>query len=227
MSSQSADTEYLIEIEAIRADLIEEAKLLIESAIANTKASSRPKLIHMCGIPGSGKTTYTDFFLQQNPHYALVQFDSVMEELPGYWAEHSRVGSAAAFKQFELPARIIGYHLLQALVDNRRDVFFDHGALNRQHVALLKAVSDRGYDVEMHYVECSLNDAFARIDKRELLEGRHTPREIVVERHALLQELLPVYKELVAKFEEVQPSLYLAADEHICTPAPNNGECIE
>jgi predicted ABC-type ATPase len=227
MSSQSADTEFLIEIEAIGADLIEQAKQLIESALANTKASSRPKLIHLCGIPGSGKTTYTNFFLQRNPHYALVQFDSVMEKLPGYRAEHARAGSALAFKQFELPARIIGYHLLQALVDNRRNVFFDHGALNRQHVELLKAASDRSYDVEMHYVECGLNEAFARIDKRELSEGRHTPREIVIERHSLLQELLPVYKELVAKFVEVQPSLYLAADEHICTPAPNNGECIE
>jgi chloramphenicol 3-O-phosphotransferase len=124
MSSQSAGTKKLIEVEAIRADLTEQAKVLIEAALAETKASTTPQLIHLCGIPGAGKTTYTNFFLKQSPHFALVQFDSFMEKLPGYREALARSGSADAFKQFELPARIIGYHLLQALVDNRRHVFF-------------------------------------------------------------------------------------------------------
>jgi predicted ABC-type ATPase len=227
MSSQSADTKKLIEVEAIRADLTEQVKGLIDAALSETKATTTPKLIHLCGIPGAGKTTYTNFFLKQNAHFALVQFDGVMEKLSGYHEALARFGSAHAFKQFELPARIIGYHLLQALVDNRRDVFFDHGALNRQHVQLLKAVSDRSYSVEMHYIECSLEVAFDRIGIREQSEGRHTPREIVSERHALLQELLPVYKELVAKFVLVEPAMYLSASSNICTPVPNKEECVE
>jgi len=207
MSSKSADTKNLIEVEAIRADLTAQAKALIEATLAETKASTKPKLIHMCGIPGAGKTTYTNFFLKQNSHFALVQFDSVMEKLSGYRDALTLAGPVRAFGQFEWPARIIGYHLLQALVDNRRDIFFDHGALNRQHVELLKAVAEKGYCVEMHYIECSLDEAHERIAKREQSQSRHTPKEIVSERHELLQELLPVYKDLVDKFVQIEPSV--------------------
>jgi predicted ABC-type ATPase len=227
MSSRSPDKNNLIEIDDIRADLTAQAQALIDATLAESTVSTKPKLIHLCGIPGAGKTTYSDFFLKHNAHFALVQFDSVMEKLSGYRDALSLAGPAYAFGQFELPARIIGYHLLQALVHNRRDIFFDHGALNRQHVGLLKSVSERGYFIEMHYIDCSLEQAFERIGKREKAQSRHTPAAIVHERHGLLQELLPLYKDLVDEFVQIDSSVYRQTNPGICTPVANKEECVE
>lgn len=216
----------MIEIEPIRSDLVESANALMQTTLAATEFVSKPRFIHMCGIPGAGKTTYTNYFLKRNPQFALVQFDSVMEALPGYFDSVATDGPEQAFAQFELPARVIGYHLLNSFVENSRHVFFDHGAMNRKHVDLLKSLCGRGYKVEMHYVECDINEAFGRISHRETEEGRHTPRDIVLERHALLQELLPIYKGLVHEFVTVEPSVYQSELPNICTAVANREECI-
>jgi predicted ABC-type ATPase len=199
----------LIEFDDVPPHLMEEAKALIESIVCASKTiqsistepyRNEPTMIHMCGIPGSGKTTYTSQFLSENPNYSLVQFDTVMEGLSGYQSDRELYGLAEAFRRWELPARAIGYHLLQALVDNERNIFFDHSATNRQHLALIQAVRERGYVVEMHYIDCSPTEASRRVIAREQRIKRHTPPALIHERHELLQELVPSYEGLVDRF---------------------------
>lgn len=202
----------LIEFDDVPSDLVEEAKTLIESIVCssntihstnNEPCRKAPTMIHMCGIPGSGKTTYTSQFLSENQNYSLVQFDTIMESLSGYQQDREAHGLAEAFRRWELPARAIGYHLLQALVDNERNIFFDHSATNRQHLALIQAVRERGYVVEMHYIDCSPAEASLRVIEREQRIKRHTPPALIHERHEMLQELVPSYEGLVDRFVRI------------------------
>ncbi len=193
----------LIEYKPIRADLEEEASALINTAVSNSEPSDAPQFIHMCGIPGAGKTTYVEKWLLQNQGYSCVQFDQVMEQLSGYGEDLIERGSESAFALWELPARAIGYHLLQALVDGRRNVLFDHSATNRMHVDLIGAVKRRNYRTHMHYIQCSPKTAVERVKLRETITGRHTPEALIYEREELLQELLPLYQNLVDRFVAV------------------------
>ncbi len=195
--------EKLIDYEPIRTDLEEEASALVNAALRNSSPAEVPQFVHMCGIPGAGKTTYVEKWLLQNQGYSCVQFDSVMEQLSGYRADLRERGSAPAFASWELPARAIGYHLLQALVDSSRNILFDHSATNRMHVDLIGAVKRRNYSTHMHYIQCSPATAMERIKSREKITGRHTPEALIYEREALLQELLPLYRRLVDRFVEV------------------------
>lgn len=186
----------LIEVGEIRADLLTESARIIKSALDTSVAHDSPKLLHLCGIPGAGKTTYAKRWLAENPDFVLVQFDSIMESLEGYRADFATRGLVAAFGQWELPARTIGYHLLQALIDSRRNVLFDHSAAAVKHMALLEKVKALGYFVEMHHVQCELNEALERIKKREIEDKRHTPKALVYERLSLLKDLLPKYQSI-------------------------------
>lgn len=197
----------LIDFDDLPLHLVEEANSFIAATLATSpprtpslEVSRQPKMIHMCGIPGSGKTTYTNQFIADNPGYSLVQFDTVMESLSGYQQDHVEHGVVEAFKRWELPARVIGYHLLQALVETEHDIFFDHSATNKKHIALIKAVRERGYIVEMHYIDCSPQEASRRVIEREKRIKRHTPTALIHERHELLKELLPSYEGLVDRF---------------------------
>lgn len=196
----------LIDFEDVRGDLHEEAVAIIKSALARSAASLSPTLIHLCGIPGAGKTTYASKWMKgsnQQTLFACLQFDTVMEKLSGYQRDKARLGLVEAFRLWELPARAVGYQLLQALIDNKRNVLFDHSATNRSHIDLIAAVKDRGYSVEMHYIQCTPADAAIRVRQREALIERHTPEHFIYERHESLQELLPVYRHLVDKFIDV------------------------
>lgn len=141
--------------------------------------------------------------MTENPHFALVQFDSIMESLPGYQLMVEELGPKQAFAHFELAAKTIGYRLLSVLVQRRQHIFFDHSAANRAHLGLLQALKQQGYEVEMHYLECHPHEAIKRVRMRfsesseSSQSSRHTPEELIWERAALLEELLPLYRELV------------------------------
>ncbi|MBP9089675.1 AAA family ATPase [bacterium] len=195
----------LIDFEDVPQDLRGEAQTLIAAALseAGKQKSHEPLFIHMCGIPGSGKTTYTQRFLSNTGSFNLVQFDSVMESLTGYQQDCKNHGIEEAFLRWELPARAIGYHLLQNLVEGKRNIFFDHSATNRKHLDLIKSVKKHGYQVEMHFIECSVKEATKRVNARQATIQRHTPLGLISERKQLLEELLPHYEGLVDKFLRV------------------------
>lgn len=200
----------LIDFADVPHDLMSEAQTLIDKALQAAPSQLRqnqqqqlsaPLFIHMCGIPGSGKTTYTSRFLANNQNeFSLVQFDSIMESLTGYKVDCAEFGIEKAFQNWELPARAIGYHLLQALVENQKNIFFDHSATNGQHLELISAVKKLGYRVEMHFIDCSVDEAKKRVQERERIALRHTPISLISERSQMLEELVPQYERLVDKF---------------------------
>lgn len=197
----------LVPFHDIEAPLQPEARLLIEGAISSSIQSASPTLIHMCGIPGAGKTTYAKSWLASRPSFVLVQFDAIMEQLAGYQHTRAVLGPVEAFRAWELPARAIGYHLFQALIEAKRDVFFDHSALTPVHFDLLTEVKRKNYRIEMHYVDCAPTEALARVKKREQEIERHTPEYLIFQRYELLQGLLPKYKTIVDRFDCVSASL--------------------
>lgn len=197
----------LIDFDDIDSGLLEEAKFLIAAALAISERVEHPRLVHMCRIPGSGKTTYAKKWIEENSSFSMVQFDAVMEQLSGYRRDREQHGIVEAFKRWELQARAIGYHLLQSLVENERNVFFDHSATSKQHIQLVESLKKRGYLVEMIYLECLPAVALERVKKREKIIQRHTPEHLIFERYKLLEEILPTYKKSVDKFVQVAPAV--------------------
>jgi predicted ABC-type ATPase len=193
-----------IEYDPIPSYLEGEAKAIIEKSLNSSHSTSKPTLIHLLGIPGSGKTTYATKLLNTVfTSYSLVQFDSVMESLAGYQNDKKQFGLVNAFTNWELPARAIGYHLLQALVENSRDVLFDHSASFPSHLQLISKIKEKGYKVEMHRIECPPLVAVKRVKDREKIIERHTPEALIWERETILEKLIPRYKLIVDKFTTV------------------------
>ncbi len=130
----------LIDYEDIPPHLKNEAQDIVENVLLLSQASSRPRLVHLCGMPGAGKSTYAASFVKDHAGYNLVQFDTVMEQLCGYRRDCAATNLPDAFKSWEWPARAIGYYLLQTLLENKRDILFDHSATARSHLDLIDRV---------------------------------------------------------------------------------------
>ena len=195
----------VIVFENIPIHILDEASLMISKSLSTTVSHSKPFIIHLCGIPGSGKSEYAKkLFPELLPGTYLLAFDTVMESLSGYQRDIKTLGVQQAFCNWESIARNIGYHILEALIAEKRSILFDHSASFTSHIDLLSLLINYGYRVEMHQIECPVKLADKRILQREKIINRHTPSNYVVNRYDKLVDLIPQYQQLVHKFKIIK-----------------------
>lgn len=176
---------------------------IIENILKTVPSVKSPKLVHMLGIPGAGKTTFYKNNQTKFKNFLRIDFDMIMELLPQYQYDVQVLGSVKAFSKWEIPARIAGYELLRRAIENKKNIFFDHGGTPSCHRELLKNIKQFGYQTTMYYIECPVDVALNRTAEREKITKRHTPPQMIKDRSILIKENLPVYQGLVDEFKKV------------------------
>ncbi len=177
----------------------ETAADIITSALKNAPRRENPTILHMLGIPGAGKSTYVSS-LNQNGK-VLVSFDKITEMIPSYQNDRKELGASEAFAKWELPARMLGYHILHEAVSNRQDIIFDHGGSREDHVAFLCAIKrELGYKIEIVHLDIEQTASAERVQTREQNGGRHVPPSYIPERHGVIERLLPHYRDIADSF---------------------------
>ena len=169
------------------------------------KTKDKPMLVQVSGMPAAGKSTYCRQFLKENPEYAYVSFDKLMEGLTGYQKDVKELGSVQAFSNWEMTARIIGYELLNRLIDTKSNILLEHSGTNSAHIQLMKNVKKRGYQTQVCFVMCNEEKALKRAISREEETGRHTPPQIILERAGLIKKYMEQYKNIVDEFKVFEP----------------------
>jgi predicted ABC-type ATPase len=158
------------------------------------------KIIHsMAGIPGSGKTTFVEKAMAAGtfPRAAFVlDPDRVMQSLPEYMRDYSRLGAAEAFALWEMPARELAYEMAENAAARGLPIVKDMGCARQENIDMLAAIKARGYRLIVHYLSCDVEEALRRIGARE----RHTPENLVRERDASIRMLLPQLRALADEF---------------------------
>ena len=76
---------------------------MLDAILETYAPHKRPQVIHLCGIPGSGKSTYARKLQQEkHPDHYILAFDQIMAQLSGYKADCRAVGLEQAFANWEL-----------------------------------------------------------------------------------------------------------------------------
>ena len=113
-----------------------ESEKIIASMLAGLQPVTKPELRQISGIPGAGKSTYCQTHLPKN--FLFLSFDKIMVSLSGYQQTLAKEGSAAAYHQYEMPARIIGYEVLRRALRKHYNILFEHSGTNNAHVEMFK-----------------------------------------------------------------------------------------
>ena len=175
--------------------------------LRKAETSDRPVFLHMLGVPGSGKSSAVSVLLDRLTDYppTYVGFDRLMESIPDYQALEDK---AAAFHQYELPARAAGYSLLKRLVEKRANILLDHGGSFPQNIEMLRyARQEMGYSVIVVHIATSPETAKRRVWARQEIEGRHTPLDYIDERDQIVNRLLDGYKAVAHAYFEIPNEL--------------------
>ncbi len=175
--------------------------------IGNAEMASFPVFVHMLGIPGSGKSSFLKILQrewQKKSQATLLGFDQIMQAIPSYQKTGDKI---AGFAQYEIPARLSGYRILDGLLAKRAHILFDNGGSAESHPDLLRQARDGlGYRLVFVYMNTPIEVARARVDSRAVEEGQHTPLHYLEERAAKLEKLIETYRTLTPHFYEIDNS---------------------
>ena len=175
---------------------------LVSERLDAAQRRAEPFFVHTLGIPAAGKSSFSRHLHKSFPKDppAFVAFDAIMEAMPEYKAEPD---SVHAFKLYELPARGAGYLLLKGLIDKKADILLDHSGARPDHAVLLRYAKTLGYKIFVVRLLADKETSKARIRKRQLQEGRHTPLDYIDDRERGINALVGDYKKIADTYMEI------------------------
>lgn len=177
----------------------QEAEALVEALLKGFKAEAQPHIHHMVGVPGSGKTTYVKQMHLTNT--VVLCCDDTMDMLPGYQRDKAALGNKEAFLKWEVLARELTYESLFRAVDQGLNIVMDFNGAGISHIDMLKYLKeDEGYKVSVSVMLIEEDIALERIKTRD----RYVPPEYIPNRKKIIEELLPAYRAVADKYEEIK-----------------------
>lgn len=168
-------------------------KKLSDQFLLDAETQTTPQLFAIGGGPGSGKSYFYEKLKLKNqlPANAVIHDpDLVMQLIPGYQAD-ANIDPVKAFERWELPARQLANEILfQATVARYNIIYIKSFALEESLnlVSFLKKIK---YKVDIHMLICHHDIALERVLEREKISKRHIPKELLLQRHEKVLQLLP------------------------------------
>lgn len=122
----------------------------------------RPSLILLVGIPGSGKTTYANDYIEQNSNTIHLSSDAIRKEL--YGDENIQGNPGDVFSLMQKRA-------IEAL-NNGNDVIYDATNITRKDRAGIIGVCPKFVKIECHIIWAPIEVCIERDSKRERTVGK-------------------------------------------------------
>lgn len=169
-----------------------ETESIINNSLKGLKTALQPELLQISGIPGSGKSTFCK--KHAKPGYLFLSFDKIMTKLKGYQETLNTKGQEEAFRLYEMPARVIGYELLNRAIKSHINIMFEHSGTNNAHLEMFKNITKQGYKTSVNFIVCDENTAINRAKERAKRIHRYVPESLIKERATKFQHYIMEYQ---------------------------------
>lgn len=126
---------------------------------------NRPKLILLCGIPGSGKTTYAKNYIEQNSNTIHLSSDAIRKELYGDENIQGNPGEVFTLMQRRATEKL----------NNGYDVLYDATNMTRKDRSGIIGVCPKFVKIECHIIWAPIEECI----KRDAIRERTVGKEII------------------------------------------------
>jgi predicted kinase len=157
---------------------------------------NKPKLILLCGVPGSGKTTYAKDYVERNSNTIHLSSDAIRKELYGDESIQGNPGEVFTLMQ---------KRAIEAL-NNGIDVIYDATNITRKDRSGIIGVCPKFAKIECHIVWAPIEECIERDSKR----GRTVGKEVIDKMLKRFQA--PYYDEDIDDIKIITPEMWNADD---------------
>lgn len=178
-------------------------------SVRELPSQDAPQIFHTLGFSGSGKSTLLEYCHENKNVFPegvfFLGFDRVMESCQAYQDDFEKLGAEEAFLRWEIPARALGYELLEEALKRRLHIVFEHSGARQDHVELLRHIkNDLGYRLTIMETQVDPERALQR-NKDKV---RFQPIEYVLERKKTIDQLRPLYHMLADEWFSYDMSIF-------------------
>lgn len=156
----------------------------------------RPTLIMLCGIPGSGKTTYAKKYVEEYPSTIHISSDEIRAEL---WGNEATQGDNS--KVFSL----MQSRTIEAL-NNGQSVMYDCTNITRKDRSYIIALCPKFVKIECHIIWAPIETCIERDAARDRTVGKE-----VIDR-MLKRFQAPYYDEGIHEIKIIRPTNFNFVD---------------
>ena len=159
---------------------------------------NRPTLIILCGIPGSGKTTYSKNYIERNKNTVHLSSDAIRKEL--YGDENIQGNPSDVFSLMQQRA-------IEAL-NNGQDVIYDSTAMTRKDRQGIISVCPRLAKIECHIIWAPIETCIERDATRNRTVGKDVINKMLKRFQA------PYYDEGIDSIKIIPPDNFNQTSYH-------------
>jgi len=137
---------------------------------------TRPEIIVLIGLPGSGKSTWRDNMIANSPDkYVIVSSDDELERM----ADHEGITYGEAFKKYIGKSTAISKQKFREAVNKGDNIIWDQTNMSpKKRRGILNQVPD-GYEKTAVSFEVDPQELQDRLEKREKETGKHIPPNVI------------------------------------------------
>ena len=126
-------------------------------------------IILIAGVSGSGKTTWRNVFLKDNPDYVTINADSIRAELSPINDEGDQTNNGLIF------SKIIPQRLEKLITENKSAIIDNVNADRRSRKLFIDFAKKYNIDILCYYFLPNVEQSVSRIEGR----GRKVPRWVI------------------------------------------------
>jgi predicted kinase len=137
----------------------------------------QPEIIVMVGLPGSGKSTWRDKYIQSGSsrHYAIVSTDDEIERM----AAADGTDYSSGFQDYIGKATAISQQKFREAVNNNESIIWDQTNLNpKKRKGILQQLPKHYKKVAVVF-EVDPTELQTRLDNREKSTGKSIPASVI------------------------------------------------
>lgn len=156
-------------------------------ALETSSWGERPKAVFLAGLPASGKSEY----IKEFPDFEVVDCDHFKTQFTAFDPKRPQ-------EVHEKSVRAAERRYRRCLAEKRSFVYDGLGKNVPKLSKKFQEARAAGFDVEYHYIECSLERSIERNAARE----RSVPNDVIVEAHDELLWAVPLLAAMADSFCE-------------------------
>lgn len=162
-----------------------------------------PKFYAFAGIPTAGKTTLIQSMLQSGklPSNAyLHNVDDWLINLPAYQQALKALGLQEAFNlHADKACKVAELDLEQVIKEANKDIIYDRSCAMPDSLEFLQGIAaNPNYDLNIYFLECDLETAYTRAERRLKEQSLYTSKEQLIAKSENLTKLKPEYIKIAA-----------------------------